>query len=186
MRISYAAPCRLRKTWVLVGLLLASAPRASGGGQGSATVPDLLDAAPPAMDQTVEVSGYYASGGPGGGEFRWDAEVPAGTSTTTGTRHATQVPWNGRPGASHLAFLDGDGESDPAGHGCWKRPLSDELRFTEWGGRGDWNGSVGTDNQQIWLRVRAHGIGTQVRKVTLDPGYANDYWFGDTVVIERR
>ena len=182
MRISYAAPCRLHKTWVLVGLVLASAPRVSGGGHGSATVTDLLDAAQPAMDQTVEVSGYYASGGPGGGEFRWDAKCPKSTHNG-GTVMSPTVPWDGRPGASHIGFLDGDGESDPAGHGCWKRPASDEVRFTEWGGRGDWDGSVGTDNQQIWLRVRAHGIGTQVRKVILDPGYANDYWFGDTVVM---
>ena len=35
------------------------------------------------------------------------------------------VPSDGHPGTS-LAFLDGTGETDPAGHGCWKRPVTDE------------------------------------------------------------
>ena len=143
---------------MLAGLLLASAPPVSGGRHGPETVTDLLGAAPPAMEQTVDVSGYYASGGTGGGEFHWDPECPK-SSHNGGTVISPTVPWDGRSGTSHLAFLDGVGESDPAGHGCWKRPADDEVRFTEWGGRGDWNGSVGTDNQPIWLRIRAHVVG---------------------------
>ena len=141
MRISYAVAYRLSKICVLAGLLLASALPVSGGRHGPETVTDLLGAALPAMDQTVDVSGYYASGGPGGGEFHWDPECPK-SSYNGGTVISPTVPWDGPPGASHLAFLHRvSANPTPRGHGCWKRPADDEVRFTEWGGRGDWNGS---------------------------------------------
>ena len=180
MQILRAAPRQ-----ILIGsLLLVWAGTAAAGRQSPATVVDLLHTAPPAAPQVVTVSGYYTPGAPGDGEFLWDGACPKARHNG-GTVISPTVPWDGRPGASHLAFLDGTGETDPAGLGCWKRPASDEVRFTQWGGRGDWNGSTGTDNQQIWLRIRAKGINSQVRRVVLDPGYANDYWFGNTVIVSH-
>jgi hypothetical protein len=166
---------------LLTASLILTMSRA--GAHAAESIIHLLQAPDGAGPHVRQVGSYYKVGGPGGGAFSWDAACRRSTHNG-GTIISPTVPWDGRPGSTHIDFLAGRGETQPDAPGCWKRPPASHIRFTEWGGRGDWNGTAGTDNQPVWKQIRAR-IGPEGAKVHLDPGYANDYWFGNTVIVAR-
>lgn len=67
----------------------------------------------------------------GGGSFGWDADRPK-SDHNGGTVISPTVPWNGSQ-ATLSAFLDGAGETNPAGFGCWVR-LDKKPDYTTWFG----------------------------------------------------
>jgi hypothetical protein len=150
-------------------------------GREIASVRELLGAAPKTAE-TVTVAGYYPASHVGGGKFTWDSSCDR-SRHNGGTIISPTVGWDGAAGQTQLDFLDGRGETSVKTPGCWRRPQSNQKKFTEWGGRGDWNGTQGTDNQPIWQHMRSAGFGPGPGQAILDPGYSNDYWFGNTVVL---
>ncbi len=83
---------------------------------------------------TISVASYYGgwaatvAGPQGGGEFVWDAGL-AKTSHNGGDIISPTVPWS----TPVNDFLNGTGETDPAGLGCWRRLWSGEFNAL-WGG----------------------------------------------------
>lgn len=66
----------------------------------------------------------------GGGEYRWDANVPR-SSHDGGAIISPTVPWLGTI-ATLSAFLAGTGDTDPGAVGCFVR-VSKKYRITMWG-----------------------------------------------------
>lgn len=88
--------------------------------------------------QRVSIASYHpgwaavASNPVGGGEFVWQASRDK-SDHNGGTVISPTVPWNGLQ-ANLSDFLDGVGETDGAGQGCWVRQ-SDDRVITYWGAR---------------------------------------------------
>lgn len=72
----------------------------------------------------------------GGGRFFWDA-TRAKSEHNGVTIFSPTVPWDGNTGSSHTDFLNGVGETDGAGSGCWVRRDDGELLLSMAGARGD-------------------------------------------------
>lgn len=71
----------------------------------------------------------------GGGSYVWKPAL-AKTAHNGGTIISPTVPWDGSPGATHADFLNGVGETDGAGSGCWSRVYT-ELDIDMFGVVGD-------------------------------------------------
>lgn len=72
----------------------------------------------------------------GGGTFHWDA-TRAKSEHNGGTIISPTVPWGGNTGSSHTDFLNGVGETDGAGSGCWVKKMDFAHSFYDFGARGD-------------------------------------------------
>ena len=62
----------------------------------------------------------------GGGDFIYFANWPK-SEHNGGTIISSTVPWDGNKGATHTDFLNGVGETDALGTGCWIRPENDYV-----------------------------------------------------------
>lgn len=101
-----------------------------------ATLAELLSAS---TDTDWNVKSYFTGWAAyldeplGGGTFYWDA-TRAKSEHNGGTIISPTVPWDGNTGSSHTDFLNGVGETDGAGSGCWVRGLNDGGVFIEYFG----------------------------------------------------
>lgn len=95
-----------------------------------------LLSAPRRADVVANVLSYYGEWsatliGPYGGDmFAWDATRPK-SEHNGGTTHSPTVPWNGSQ-ATHANYLNGVGETNPGGTGCWVS-LSEKISIWKFG-----------------------------------------------------
>ncbi|WP_339892202.1 sialate O-acetylesterase [uncultured Alteromonas sp.] len=73
-------------------------------------------------DQQINLKGWYADSGVGGGVLYWDAARPK-SEHNGGTVFSPTVPYS----ATTSDYLDGIGETDPTGLGCWIKQESNEF-----------------------------------------------------------
>ncbi|MBA5053177.1 hypothetical protein H2N66_04880 [Pseudomonas aeruginosa] len=82
-------------------------------------------------DLKLSLSSYHPLGTSGGGEFIWSPSTPK-SQHDGGTIFSPTVPWDGSQ-ATLSDYLDGDGETDPSGAGCWLR-IFDDVKLEYFGG----------------------------------------------------
>lgn len=82
-------------------------------------------------DLKLSLSSYHPLGTSGGGDFIWSPSTPK-SQHDGGTIFSPTVPWDGSQ-ATLSDYLDGDGESDPSGSGCWLR-IFDDVKLEYFGG----------------------------------------------------
>ncbi|MGU1689954.1 hypothetical protein ACSER0_23250 [Pseudomonas aeruginosa] len=82
-------------------------------------------------DLKLSLSSYHPLGTSGGGEFIWSPSTPK-SQHDGGTIFSPTVPWDGSQ-ATLSDYLDGDGETDPSGSGCWLR-IFDDVKLEYFGG----------------------------------------------------
>lgn len=106
-------------------------------GRGTVTVFSVAEllSARRATDLTYNVRGYYLGSTYGGGPFYYDA-TRAKSAHNGGTILSPTVPFNGTP-AGLANFLDGVGETDPGGTGCFVRRHGEEVFVDDFGAVGD-------------------------------------------------
>lgn len=85
------------------------------------------------LDLKLSLSSYHPLGTSGGGEFIWSPSTPK-SQHDGGTIFSPTVPWDGSQ-ATLSDYLDGDGETDPSGSGCWLR-IFDDVKLEYFGGGG--------------------------------------------------
>jgi hypothetical protein len=106
-------------------------------GRGAVTLYNVVEfqTAKRATDLNYQVRGYHPGTTYGGGLFRYDATKPK-SAHNGGTVISPTVPWDGTQGA--LAnFLDGVGEADPSGMGCFVRDHGFQVYVSWFGAKGD-------------------------------------------------
>lgn len=80
----------------------------------------------------AHVVSYHPDQEVGGGLFYFDSSRPK-SEHNGGTVISWTVPWDGQQ-AALANFLDGVGETDPSGTGCWIRPFDGRGVYAEWFG----------------------------------------------------
>lgn len=95
--------------------------------------------------QQLCLNQYGPGTGTGGGLLYWDAAIPK-AAHNGGTVISPTASWDGT--AQGLpSFLNGDGEANPAGSGCWVRLQDRENEF-----RPESFGAVGAGNEQTIIQ----------------------------------
>ncbi|HCE9889960.1 structural protein [Pseudomonas aeruginosa] len=82
-------------------------------------------------DLKLSLSSYHPLGKSGGGTFIWSPSTPK-SNHDGGTIFSPTVPWDGSQ-STLSDYLDGEGETDPSGSGCWLR-IFDEVKLEYFGG----------------------------------------------------
>ncbi|HFN5079666.1 hypothetical protein OE423_12765 [Pseudomonas aeruginosa] len=82
-------------------------------------------------DLKLSLSSYHPLGTSGGGTFIWSPSTPK-SNHDGGTIFSPTVPWDGSQ-STLSDYLDGEGETDPSGSGCWLR-IFDEVKLEYFGG----------------------------------------------------
>ncbi len=82
-------------------------------------------------DIKLSLSSYHPLGKSGGGTFIWSPSTPK-SNHDGGTIFSPTVPWDGSQ-STLSGYLDGEGETDPSGSGCWLR-IFDEVKLEYFGG----------------------------------------------------
>ncbi|MCV0247885.1 hypothetical protein KUC76_13315 [Pseudomonas aeruginosa] len=82
-------------------------------------------------DLKLSLSSYHPLGKSGGGTFIWSPSTPK-SNHDGGTIFSPTVPWDGSQ-STLSGYLDGEGETDPSGSGCWLR-IFDEVKLEYFGG----------------------------------------------------
>ncbi|HEJ3594005.1 TPA: hypothetical protein SMN30_006596 [Pseudomonas aeruginosa] len=82
-------------------------------------------------DLKLSLSSYNPLGKSGGGTFIWSPSTPK-SNHDGGTIFSPTVPWDGSQ-STLSDYLDGEGETDPSGSGCWLR-IFDEVKLEYFGG----------------------------------------------------
>lgn len=82
-------------------------------------------------DLKLYLSSYHPLGKSGGGTFIWSPSTPK-SNHDGGTIFSPTVPWDGSQ-STLSDYLDGEGETDPSGSGCWLR-IFDEVKLEYFGG----------------------------------------------------
>ncbi|EJY6040596.1 hypothetical protein P0281_004730 [Pseudomonas aeruginosa] len=82
-------------------------------------------------DIKLSLSSYHPLGKSGGGTFIWSPSTPK-SNHDGGTIFSPTVPWDGSQ-STLSDYLDGEGETDPSGSGCWLR-IFDEVKLEYFGG----------------------------------------------------
>ncbi|HHM8948147.1 TPA: hypothetical protein ACRNDK_002358 [Pseudomonas aeruginosa] len=82
-------------------------------------------------DLKLSLSSYHPLGKSGGGTFIWSPSTPK-SNHDGGTIFSPTVPWDGSQ-STLSDYLDGEGETDPSGTGCWLR-IFDEVKLEYFGG----------------------------------------------------
>lgn len=104
---------------------------------GVDTVADLLAVSPAVNGEAWRVRSYFSGWASyldepqGGGTFRWDS-TRAKSEHNGGTIISPTVPFDGNTGSAHTDFLNGTGETDGAGSGCWVRQIN-KVDVTDFG-----------------------------------------------------
>lgn len=82
-------------------------------------------------DLKLSLSSYHPLGKSGGGTFIWSPSTPK-SNHDGGTIFSPTVPWDGSQ-STLSDYLDGEGETDPSGSGCWLR-IFDDVKLEYFGG----------------------------------------------------
>lgn len=143
------------------------------------SIADLLTATQLA-DLTYNVRGYYPGTAYGGGSFRYDATRPK-SAHNGGTIISPTVPWNGT-NAALANFLDGVGETEPSGAGCFVRDHGYDVFVSWFGAVGDAarpsstvpdGDPTGTDDTKAIGACRDY-----MQEVAFQPNFFVGFWGG--------
>lgn len=140
-----------------------------GTATSSKSVKDLLEIVTPVAYQVL-LKGYFTGSTKGSGTFCWDG-AKAKSQHDGGRVISPTVPWNGAKNTL-LNFLNGVGETDPSGFGCWVRVFDGPVEFEMFGieGVGDEGAlmnKVITIGYTEGLDVEGHGAYTTSVELTL-------------------
>lgn len=129
-------------------------------GRGVVTIDNVFEllSVPERSDISVNVTSYYPGwittvvGAFGGGRFIYDGSKPK-SKHNGGTVISSTVPWDGMQ-TTHRNFLDGVGETDISGYGCWVR-TDEELNVWSFGAVKFINDGVSTTTDSTYAFQKA-------------------------------
>ena len=120
--------------------------------------------------QQVSLKGWHPDSDVGGGTLYWAATKPK-SEHNGGTVFSPTVPYSATTGD----YLDGVGETNPVGSGCWVRKNINSYQIEMFGAIADWNGATGTSNASSLLKILSVG---SISKITSCGG---SFYFGEIV-----
>lgn len=103
--------------------------------------------------QRVQTKSYHPSLSIGGGTYIWSSSADKDDHNGV-TIHSPTVPWDGDP-ANLPDYLDGTGETDPGGTGCWLLETDGNGTLGQAGGIPDYSGDKNDNHAMIVAAMTA-------------------------------